>query len=794
MATRKITPTSSSQQMAVWAGSIMSPQDAPDPENRSPSPSDSKWPQQSSNRTSSGGKILQEISNSSLRRRGKLTPKPPAISMFAGGTPDNIPKAYDGTFPEYLSSPVPPTPGSFKIKTAKTRKKVAPRRSVSGETRKYVEHLECELATAQSQLSRVNSPSVSREQTSRLRQLSADNKRLSKQLEEWEEEFEQRIQEEVERHMDLEADLRLDIRSLQDKLEDAFFRVQELETSLEAAGTNFQAVEDANVQLEKRLEILSEILATSPNKIDLHTQPRTARSKHSRPWSMLPRFPTGAPVGVSPDRCSWVRPTSPATSFHKSFGFPNESRHQGFTSSCDNTPSPEAAVNTQSILPGMTIGDTNMNELVGPMHDLEYGMPVFPMNTMTALQSPKPKQNRRMRRFHGGSTGPRPLILPSTTHCEPHLTSAPPYDRHESPPGFNIPETNTQLCTPVQGRRRASTQADHNTLARLALSPLLTSGDRPGSSFDHAHAERPSTPPSDRAPMYFSSLGSTAGRNLMDELSHLQLVEGELSYRPLSSGSDQVEAGASTHGDLTVLVQSPSTKRGSDEDDPQDYYHLDGSPFSLHSDVPPMSSKHQRDQARDATAASTSPCPATEQDDSFHQRTKQLCVDLWHRPIELARHLMQSASHTFRMPKCLRDIQWWLVGLLLGPMARHKLIAHSLQQREHCLTSSTSSPPPRSEQASSPSMQSSAPVCRKRTACHGKKCATVEQKQESQGAVTKSAHSPWLWLKFSLTLAVAVGTAFTRGPGTLLLDSEAVMVREEKVHHRRRRGLSQVAT
>ena len=29
-------------------------------------------------------------------------------------------------------------------------------------------------------------------------------------------------------------------------------------------------------------------------------------------------------------------------------------------------------------------------------------------------------------------------------------------------------------------------------------------------------------------------------------------------------------------------------------------------------------------------------------------------------------------------------------------------------------------------------------------------------------------HSPWLWLKFSITLAFAIGCAFKSGPGSLL--------------------------
>jgi hypothetical protein len=43
----------------------------------------------------------------------------------------------------------------------------------------------------------------------------------------------------------------------------------------------------------------------------------------------------------------------------------------------------------------------------------------------------------------------------------------------------------------------------------------------------------------------------------------------------------------------------------------------------------------------------------------------------------------------------------------------------------------------------------------------------------------RSKHSPWLWLKFSITLVFAIGAAFKDGPGSLLKSS---------VCHCRRRG------
>jgi hypothetical protein len=43
--------------------------------------------------------------------------------------------------------------------------------------------------------------------------------------------------------------------------------------------------------------------------------------------------------------------------------------------------------------------------------------------------------------------------------------------------------------------------------------------------------------------------------------------------------------------------------------------------------------------------------------------------------------------------------------------------------------------------------------------------STHRNKQQMMGP---SRHSPWLWLKFSITLAFAIGCAFKSGPGSLL--------------------------
>ena len=46
-----------------------------------------------------------------------------------------------------------------------------------------------------------------------------------------------------------------------------------------------------------------------------------------------------------------------------------------------------------------------------------------------------------------------------------------------------------------------------------------------------------------------------------------------------------------------------------------------------------------------------------------------------------------------------------------------------------------------------------------------------ERQRQRKGSFSR--HSPWLWLKFSITLAFAIGCAFKSGPGSLLAGGDS---------------------
>ena len=233
---RKVTPKSvPSSNLSSTTGHVPS-----DAENVSPFSKVRSTPS-GEKRVSSG--ILQEIGNSTVTRPKKSRPRLSSSTLFASN------RAGDDAacLGDDLKSPPPPK-AAIRPRSAKPKSKVSlRRRSVSAEASKYIEHLEMELAAAQSQLSSITSPSVTRQRSSKMRTLNAETRQLHEEIAEWGAKYEERVQEEVDRHCTVELELRTQIRSLEQHVEETRLKVSELEGQLEGATQSMQAVEAANV-------------------------------------------------------------------------------------------------------------------------------------------------------------------------------------------------------------------------------------------------------------------------------------------------------------------------------------------------------------------------------------------------------------------------------------------------------------------------------------------------------------------------------------------------------------------
>lgn len=747
--------------------------------------------------------MLTEIGNSTLTRPKRTTPSRPRVTsakFYSNNLEGRRSGEYDAAFPTEHSSPPPPS-NSIKPRSAKVRSKLgAKRRSISGETKHYIDHLEAELAAAQSQLSAVTSPSVTRQQTSKMRTLNAETRQLQEALEEWENKYDERVQELVDQHAAIEVGLRNQLRATEEQSEEDRYRIHELEEQVGGMSQGLESAEAANVQLEKRLEILSELLATSA-KIDLHAETPGRSRRMSRPKSMHPRFPTTGNLMISPERLSeaGTQPTSPALSFtesHSRLDLRQTQSHQELVSG-SLAPS-EHLSDAESVFSDAPVISEHLitAEPSMPSHQAHVEMP-------PPLTNARGRPTRRMRRFGAGSIGPKPLILPSASHYDHVPASAPAFERSQTSPNFPFRDSSTERRdgSPIFGRRRASTMVDQATLASLAGETFLTVPGTTGGDDSILSLPSPASVTSQGSVKDYSSLGSCAGaivsRNLMEELSQIRSIETSEE----SSGHEQA--------DQEALPD--------DEEDHDDDTELQSS-FATPLDPIPESHSREVSEATTTTATviglhnSTSATPFPHPYQSFLARLRHLFGDLWRSPVELARHLIQTAQSRMRLPAPLCNVQWWLVSVLLGPMAKRRLLSaqdpqeeiHDERQRlllpdqqrrrgSSLARSSScddlaygsfypSSPEAAERSASAPSSFSSKRAARPGMAGPGKKrakhsCAGSSRNasrhlRANQQVIGFGRHSPWLWLKFSITLAFAIGCAFKSGPGSLLMLGE----------------------
>jgi hypothetical protein len=316
----------------------------------------------------------------------------------------------------------------------------------------------------------------------------------------------------------------------------------------------------------------------------------------------------------------------------------------------------------------------------------------------------------------------------------------------------------------------------------------------------------------------FTSLGSCAGaavsRNLMEELSQIRSFDGT------ECSNEDCESMSSENQDL-------------DDTELQD---------SFSEVLEPIPESHSREVSEGTTSTATvmglqscTSAASSSRSDSLIDRLRRLFSNLWHSPVQLARHLIQNAQSRMRLPAPLRNVQWWLVSVLLGPMAKRRLLS---THRNHNTCSSRGeyqddrqrllmSPDQTRSTSESPSISSSG--CEEddedlaygtfrpstpKTSSHATALTSLTDKlasprpsmagpgkkraKNSDGSLVVrtssssspkhrldrgrqrdrqrqgsfSRHSAWLWLKFSITLAFAVGCAFKSGPGSLLAGAD----------------------
>ena len=711
--------------------------------------------------------ILQEISNSSLRR--KTTRRPDLGTVKE--------PAFNGPFGEDYSmigcenKPLSPnmqvrrphpftaahptshglTSGSDLPKPSRGRasKRSMPRRSVNGETPRYIEHLESQLAVLQTQLVSLTSPSSNKSISVKLRAMNSESRLLRQEVSAWENKFHERLREQLEQHEISTDELKSRIRTLERLVEEANEKVKELEIVLEERAKNLEAAESANYDLERRLEFMSELLATSPRKVDSHSN--ATPGIRPRPKSMgPPRMPSTNSL-LSPTRSRQVprqrdrdnRPASP-------------------------TPRDRSDPWDQSPFGELLSATTNFTFTT----DLGSEVDVTPLNpsetspsrreSLLHCRSPSRETNlrptRRMRRFYTGSMGPRSLILPATQQSgsfpAASLFPMTPNASTETMPLLDKFEIETLKCGSPPNSRSSARQ-DKDVISThmvsqpaMLLSPSSTLPPPASLSGRPSHISAESSIQS--AAGRVLSLGAVQGRNLFEELSRMKQDHdgGEDTTpdsRPSTAGKHMgspLESSCSTPLGFTRSPLQPSpvfisaTQAHPETCVPDD-------PMRSPPLTPPMSALSHTTSVVSRTLDSTAPS---------------------------ARRILTNAWSIITLSRPVLEFRWWLARLLLGDLQKkRRMLRLSSSGTGTCI--GTNAPTPTSPVPSTP-RQRGRTSHRKLDDLEADACSETgpAPNHNEELSWTKPGYStprPAGWLKLSMTLVFAVVIAIRDGPEVL---------------------------
>ncbi|GAM83479.1 hypothetical protein ANO11243_014670 [Dothideomycetidae sp. 11243] len=733
------------------------------------------------------GSVLREINNSTRRRKKQARSKidesvfiyqdensfasPPKAATIAepGTRPDDSPRCATPGSPAKTRSPTKNTPGS-RLR----------RQSVSIDTVKYIEHLESELAAAQTQLSAMTSPTVTQARSHKMRALNAETRALQDEVSDWERKFHDRVQQEIEERTKIEVALKSRIRLMEGDATDYSQKIQDLQAQLEKDKAIMEAAETANLELERRIDAISGLVA-SPKKSELERSNSAARNRHARQRSMLPRFPTTGSINLHlPPRlreeCS--TPTTPTALLPDPMASASTDKHS-------TVKSPDLTVNKEA-LEVLTSGSLHpqrspTNEAVPGSSSAKHFSWATPecytsLESVAAASTGKP--SRRMRRFHAGTVMPKPLLLPSTTSCA-YATpaSAPVLEKEQTPPSFPFPELVNMAAIasarnfdclmspmPGNGRRRALTSIeDVATAMRRAHNPFLsplpfpaamaTDVSRPSTSASSVTTDSDCTVVED-----VSSLGPPpAGRNLFDELKRAHDTDSmdvdSLGFLPCESArtNETASCGSGSCGGSTARCVGLRKRAWTS-------HHRT---FSDQTGLNALVTANRADG---------------ELDEAVERGFAAVLADVFRQTYDTARQcLMHAQSITIRSATVQR-LQWWLVQLFLGPMATRRMMATSMRQgrrqrrTQHIEelsggTCSTVRPYTHRRQALGPNIWIDA--------IKGSNNMQVARRNSHYGMAELpmnwiQRHNPWLWIRFSLVLLFAIGAAIRDGPSTVM--------------------------
>jgi hypothetical protein len=804
---------------------------------------------------SSSGSILQEINNSSRRLRHSYSHRPHVADLFDDSPPDESPQqdtptswyqeASNNSTPIALDSASdpstmkqrnlnypaksPPPLSSPLAKQIRGRKKSRMNlRSASYEQSKYIEHLESQLAQAEEKIDSLMSPSTTTGRVGKLRTITAENNCLKQELAAWDEKFDERVEDAVGKKVELESSLKGHIRSLEQEIESRNRKIKELEWELERASLrliDMDSIEATNRSLERRVDVLTELLAQSPTR-PTHPLERTSpfRLKTPRPKSMMPRLPSSTePTALS-------RTQSTTYSESPTNIFPSGDNSPTLRMATDDMRA-EFVPHKKMLSEEMGSLDSGLGEScsvgsgmysgsrpVSIMSDSStspsaWGLPL-PGLTSPEMRSRRAARSRKMRKFPSGSNSLKPLILPTASAASAAMSipaSAPILPTHATPSrdisGSSIDPTTSFLSkrsydslfdTPT-ARRRSTTWADNDTLRVLegnyqplrqmdSLDGVLSSQDLTAvnsspartlseSIESHLDDNYASSPPPDAVEFSFEE-------EIEEYLQERRLKE-EGRSELMSLGEETAPEAVNMELDDNILEDTNLTA-DSPKEEPSSFTEFasitnppetpDSNTIrrrrtSSNRDITPMS------RARPQTPPAKSPPIASLAQTTVFgsiSRYTSYVNEIRRNPSALVRRVIVNAwcSNWSRFGR----LSWWVLGLFLGPCVREDSL-HRPQPKPadeefnwHYYSADAS----RARRAGSAEEgttrpDESRPKQAKKVTFTTDTLGGGRSKVKCNECVESSlGRSLRLWAKFSFALVLAVGVAVKDGPEKLL--------------------------
>lgn len=719
--------------------------------------------------------VLQELHNSTQRRKPRAQ-RPLASTFFQElqySSPTAADTASESPFNDYrpkttLLEPFSPEttmrsrdPSSLASRVPSSglnRTKHAPTsvRTVSHGTSRYIEHLETQLAASLDCTNSGNSP-VSNAYASKFKALSAEHRLLKQELAEWEERFENRVQEEIHVMIGRESQLRTKIRTLERELETKSSKIRELEWETEMDRQRLRSLESVNStnrSLEKRVDVLTGLLAQSPSKSDHELESISsdleATHRTPRPKSMFSRLP------LSPVRRPTFQP------------LPNPEPGSQLEDEVSRNEIPELDISYQEAEEGRPVSEimsldsglggscsSPSTRLQGSqrssMISQSSGSSIW--GTSFPLPLEIPRRHKSMRRFPSGSCTLKPLVLPITSSllspsspsCHSGYIEYSSHARSYSTNEWHSPSNFAQVHEDTLDALEGNTSHYQSFEEAISGHKLSDIADMSGEedSLDQEFGSSPFPNGHLHPPDFFNTP------------SHTSFAHREPSKSPCPQGA----ASESRHP--AMLADSVHTES----------YH-NGKPFinfgqSCNLEITPLGGRHY---------ATVEPFSELAVKDTFS------CATDWFRGVLsrsmiLAKRILFNSWHSNW--KRIGRFPWWILGLILGvprrdhwlkQFARPEIVGHlPLYQCTPEMTALKS--------VDDPVEGETGPIpCRATTRLSIQEmkkqsqpmsCALQNCEQTSQSSVP-SQPSFGLWAKFSLAIALVIGLAIKDGPASLM--------------------------